>query len=70
MSTPPIIHNFAGQSVSIIPVFFVVQRPGQFDADGVILSALGQVVSGNKKDNTHEKTAPVDEVKQGVQRIL
>ena len=33
------------------------------------MPALGQIVSGNKKDNTHEKTAPVDEVKRGVQRI-
>lgn len=35
----------AAEAMGLVPVFFVVQGPGELNADGVALLALGQVVS-------------------------
>ena len=37
-----------------IPVFFAVQGPGQFDANGIVLFAFGKVISQSNEQNTHQ----------------
>ena len=44
----------AGKAVGPGPVFLAVQSPGDLDADGVILLALGQIIADDGKYETYE----------------
>ena len=45
----------SGEAVGAVPVFFAVQRPGNLDADGVVLLAFGQIVADDDKQQTHKQ---------------
>ena len=44
----------AGEPVGLVPVFLVVQCPGDLDAHGVVLLALGQVIAHDGQHKTHK----------------
>jgi len=43
-----------GKAVCPVPVFFAVEGPGDLDADGIVLLALGQVIADDRKQQTHK----------------
>ena len=44
----------AGEPMGFVPVCLAVQRPGQFDADGVALLALRQIIADDHKQYTDQ----------------
>ena len=42
----------SGQTMGAVPVFLIGQRPGDFDADGIILPCFRQIISDNDEDYT------------------
>ena len=46
--------ELACNSVSIVPVVFVVECPRDFDAETVVLLAFGHIISDNSKQKTEE----------------
>jgi len=43
-----------GKPVGSVPVFFIIQCPGDLYADGVILLAFRQVIADDRKQKSHQ----------------
>ena len=53
----------ARETVGVIPVIFVVKRPREADAHGVVMAALGQIIADGDEeqaDENHAETRDVD----------
>ena len=68
-TTPPRHPKPATTAVGGVPVLLVVQRPGELNAHGVALAALGKVISHNDEHDAHHQLGDQGHIHFHPQRI-